>query len=95
MLATARAARLNLPVTVAATDDMCEMRITVADEPGQLAAVTALATELDVNIFDIEIAHSAEGRRGVLIIVVGQADAGALAAALSERGFGVSSQPLS
>ena len=35
-----------------------------------LAEITTLATELDVSIADIEIAHSAEGREGVLIVLV-------------------------
>ena len=45
------------------------------DRPGVLARITTLATELDVSISDIEIAHSAEGREGVLILLV-EADAG-------------------
>ncbi len=94
LLGAARSARLNLPVTVGAADAMCELRVTVADEPGQLAAVTALATDLDVNIYDIEIAHSVEGARGVLIIVVGVDRSNELTAALIERGFGVSIRAL-
>jgi hypothetical protein len=35
-----------------------------------LAQITTLATELDVSILDIEIAHSAEGPQGVLIVLV-------------------------
>ena len=95
MLGIARAARLNLPVTAGRAESMSEMRITLPDEPGQLAAVTALATDLTVNIFDIEIAHSAAGRRGVLIIVVDAARCDELRGALVERGYGVSVQPLS
>ena len=34
-----------------------------------LADVTMLATELDVNIVDLEIAHSSEGQQGVLILL--------------------------
>ena len=43
------------------SDDLVELRVGIPDEPGQLAAVTTSATELGVNIYDIEIAHSAEG----------------------------------
>ena len=50
------------------------MRVPVPDRPGVLAEVTTLAGELGVNIADLEIAHSGEGDRGVLILVV---DAGA------------------
>ena len=38
--------------------------------PASLAEVTTLATELGVNIVDLEIAHSSEGDRGVLILLV-------------------------
>ena len=47
----------------------------VPDRPGVLAEVTTLAGELGVNIFDLEIAHSAEGDRGVLVLVVDAAAA--------------------
>ena len=51
------------------------MRIPVPDRPGVLAEVTTLASELDVNIHDLEIAHSAEGDRGVVVIVIDAASA--------------------
>ena len=35
-----------------------------------LAEITTLAGDLGVNISDLEIAHSAEGERGVLVLVV-------------------------
>ncbi len=41
-------------------------------DPGVLAEVTTLAGTLDVNIADLEIAHSSEGDAGVLILVVEQ-----------------------
>jgi cytidylate kinase len=44
--------------------------VLVPDRPGVLAEVTTLAGELGVNIYDLEIAHSAEGPRGVLVLVV-------------------------
>ncbi|HKY15319.1 MAG TPA: prephenate dehydrogenase/arogenate dehydrogenase family protein [Microthrixaceae bacterium] len=94
-LEQARAARLNLPTTAARPDDLVELRVGVPDEPGQLAAVTATATALGVNIYDIEIAHSVEGPRGVLILVVGRDGAGELGAALEERGYHVGSRSLS
>ena len=59
-----------------------------------LAEVTTLAGELGVNIEDLEIAHSAEGDRGVLVMVV---DAGAselVRGALLARGYRPSHQQL-
>ncbi len=69
-LEQARAARLNLPVGFGPTDNLTEIRIPIPDEQGQIARIAVLATELDVNIFDLEITHSAEGRQGVLIAIV-------------------------
>ena len=42
----------------------------VPDREGVLAEITTLAGDLGINIYDIEIAHSAEGPRGVLTLVV-------------------------
>lgn len=66
----AREARLNLPAGVASSDALAELRVPVPDQPGTLATVTTLASEHGINILDIEIAHSGEGDRGVLILVV-------------------------
>ena len=62
------------------------MRIPVLDEEGAIAAVTTLASALGINIFDMEIAHSVEGDRGVLVLVIDAASAPAFSAALAERG---------
>lgn len=93
-LDAARAARINLPSDVAHPEDLTEVRVPVADRPGVLAEVTTLAGELSVNIADLEIAHSAEGERGVLLLVVGTADAERLRRALVERGYRPSTHPL-
>jgi hypothetical protein len=59
-----------------------------------LADVTTLAAELGVNVFDIETAHSAEGMRGVLILVIDADRAEAFRAELVARGYRPSVQPL-
>ncbi|HLM28419.1 MAG TPA: prephenate dehydrogenase/arogenate dehydrogenase family protein, partial [Acidimicrobiales bacterium] len=69
-LERARAARVNLPARLRTADDLREVRVPVPDRPGVLADVTTLATDLDVNIVDLEIAHSTEGAQGVLILLV-------------------------
>ena len=94
-LEAARAARINLPARVSHPEDLTEVRVPVADRPGVLAEVTTLAGELSVNIADLEIAHSAEGDRGVLLLVVDTADAERLRLALADRGFRPSTHPLS
>ena len=94
-LEAARAARTNLPTAVAHPENLLEVRVPVADRPGVLAEVTTLAGELAVNIADLEIAHSAEGERGVLLLVVDAQDAERLRLALVERGYRPSTNPLS
>ena len=70
ILERARAARLALPARFTRAEDLAELRIPVADRKGALAGITMLATELDVSIADIEIAHSVEGDEGVVILLV-------------------------
>lgn len=94
VLERARSARVNLPSRVARPEDLCEVRIPVPDRPGVLAEVTTLAGTLDVNIADLEIAHSSEGERGVLILLVESHAADRLRAGLVEHGFRPAVLPL-
>jgi hypothetical protein len=66
----------------------------VPDRPGALAEVTTLATELDVNIADLELAHSAEGDKGVMILLVEASEADRLHDALDARGYSAAVRPL-
>ena len=84
----------NLPSRVARPSDLAEVRIPVPDRPGVLAEVTTLAAELGVNIADIEIAHSAEGNRGVVIMLVEAANADLFRGGLMARGYRPSVQRL-
>lgn len=93
-LRTARAARANLPVRFSRPDQLTELRIPVPDRPGALAEVTTLATELDINIADLELAHSAEGDKGVMLLLVESAEAPRLAEALQQRHYVVAQRPL-
>jgi len=86
-LERARAARVSLPARVAHDTDLVEVRVPVPDRPGVLAEITTLLGELDVNIEDLEIAHSVEGERGVLVLVVEDRAANDTRAALVSRGF--------
>lgn len=86
-LDSARAARVNLPARFRTAADLREVRIPVPDRRGVLAEVTTLATELDVNIADLEIAHSTEGDRGVLILLVEAAAVDVLRRDLLHQGF--------
>jgi prephenate dehydrogenase len=94
MLERARQARVNLPAGAPSSDTTCEIRVPVLDQPGVLAEVTTLLAEKGVNIYDLEIAHSAEGERGVLVLVVDAAAADTGRDALHDRGFRCSVRPL-
>ncbi len=66
----------------------------VTDRVGVLAEIVTLAAELGVDVFDIEIAHSPEGDRGVVIVVVETNRADLLRGGLIAKGFRPSAQPL-
>jgi prephenate dehydrogenase len=87
VLERAHTARRNLPARVAQPDELCEVRVPVLDRAGVLADVTTLAAELDVSIADLEIAHSSEGDRGVLILLVPADRAERMHGGLVARGY--------
>jgi prephenate dehydrogenase len=87
----ARMARRNLPPRGLRPAEVSELRVLVPDRPGVLAEVTTVAGELGANIFDLEIAHSAEGPRGVLVLVIDADASRAVSSALSARGYRVAS----
>lgn len=93
-LTRARAARVNLPGRYTRPSELVEVRVPVPDRPGVLADVTTLATELSVNIVDLEIAHSAEGVAGVLILLIESSTADLFRGGLLARGYRPSVQHL-
>jgi prephenate dehydrogenase len=92
-LERARTARLNLPARVPA-GELAEVLVKVPDRPGVLAEITTLATELGVNIYDVEIAHSSEGEAGVVIVLVEVALVERFSGGLLARGYRPSTRPL-
>lgn len=93
-LEAARAARTNLPFAAPPPEAMVEMRVIVQDRPGELATVATTATNIGVNLYDVEIAHSSEGQRGVLMMLVSADQADLLAEALEEQGYVVAERKL-
>lgn len=83
LLRDAQTARRSLPSGAPPPEQLAEVRVQIPDRPGELAAVTALATEHGINVHDIEVAHSAEERGGRLILVVDAARATELVAELA------------
>ena len=95
LLTKAREARANLPVRGATPSELAEMRITILDRAGSAAEIFTLAAELGVNIASFEVVHSAEGNRGVAVVLV-DADAAELyRGGLMARGYRPSLQRLS
>ena len=93
-LAAASAARRHLPSSTPDPDELAYVRVPVPDRPGVLAEVTTVASDADLNIYDLEIAHSSEGRAGVLILVLGAQGASELASRLEARGLRCAVEPL-
>lgn len=94
ILERSRAARLNLPSRAVRPEVLAEVRVPVPDRTGVLAEVVTMAGHLDVNIADVEIAHSAEGDQGVVILLVEADAAERLRAGLAEAGYRPSVHPL-
>jgi prephenate dehydrogenase len=88
-LQEASVARRQLPGRALNSDDLAYLRIVVSDRPGVLAQVTKAASDLGVNIYDIEIAHGIEGVGGTLLLAVDAAQSDLLAGSLGEFGFQV------
>ena len=86
-LEQARTARTALPARYHRPEELAELRVPIPDRKGVLAEITTLATELDVSIADIEIAHSSEGPQGVLLLLVEGTVGGRLYDGLVAHGF--------
>lgn len=86
-LERARHARKNLPARISMGTDLTEFRTPIPDRPGAAAEVFALAGQLGVNVFDFEVVHSAEGDRGIMVMVVDSAQTELFRGGLMARGF--------
>ena len=75
-------------------ETLVEVRIPVEDRPGSFAEIAVLATELGINLYDVEIAHSVEGDRGVLVLLIDAEAAARFGAALGGRGHRWSTAPV-
>lgn len=93
-LEAARDSRRSLSVGAPDPSRLTEVRIPIRDQKGELARITTLAADLDVNIYDLEIAHSAEGPRGVVLAVAESTGAEQFARGLVEAGYRPSLNPL-
>jgi prephenate dehydrogenase len=87
ILERARVARINLPTGIKQSDQLVEFAIPIPDRPGEIAAIATLATELDVNIHDLELTHSGEGRRGVMLLLTDLSARDLLVGGLVAKGY--------
>lgn len=87
LLAEASISRRQLPGRSVSSDALAHLRIPMPDRPGVLGSITRIAADLQVNIFDIEIAHGIEGAAGTLLLAVDRSVVPQFAAALEGEGF--------
>ncbi len=87
VLTEARSARSNLPSSALHPSELTEVHVPITDQPGELQQVLTLAGELNINVYDIEISHSATRDRGLLVVVVSTATAPMLDAGLMAIGY--------
>lgn len=91
-LSAASEARRQLPGRALDSENLSYLRVGLSDQPGSLAKVTTTASDLLVNIYDIEIAHAVDEAQGTLLLAVDASQATLLAEALSVIGFQVGAQ---
>jgi len=94
VLERAATARRAMSELAPRPEELAEVRIPVLDRPGTFAEIAVLATELGINIYDVEIAHSVEGDRGVLVVVIDAASAPTFGQALAAKGHRSSTSPV-
>ena len=87
LLGEASASRRQLPGRSIESDALIHLRVPMPDRPGVLSAITRVAADMQVNIFDIEIAHGIEGAAGTLLLAVDRSVFSRFASALEREGF--------
>ena len=87
-LSDASAARRALPARRASVAvELAEVVVPIPDRPGAVAAITTTASEVGVNLDNIELSHTMEGERGVAALLVPAAQVALLREALANKGF--------
>ena len=74
------------------SENLAYLRIAIPDKPGVLAEVTKAASDLLVNIYDIEIAHGIEGTGGTLLLAIDLAQRDLFCDSLTSHGFKVATE---
>ena len=87
LLLRAREARSNLPARVRSLEDAIEIRIPILFHDAAATEIYTLAAELNVNLANFEVVHSAEGDRGVAVVLVENTHVELFRGGLIARGF--------
>ncbi|MGQ0743102.1 MAG: 3-phosphoshikimate 1-carboxyvinyltransferase [Acidimicrobiales bacterium] len=85
LLVAASQARRSLPGGTGGSGSTAEIRMPITDRPGMVADVTTRLGAAGINIANLEIVHSREGGRGVLVLLVDSADDTEARAALAPK----------
>jgi len=88
-LLSAASARRRLPGRALNSENLAYLRVAVSDQPGELAEVTRMASEMLVNIYDLEIAHGIDGKSGTLLLAIDARQADEFTSALVAKGYQV------
>ena len=89
LLDRGRAGRERLPVKHGLRGALTSVVVSVADTPGQLAAVLVAAADAELNVEDVRVEHLPGRARGQVELLVPLPDAGRARAALSAAGWTV------
>ena len=79
--------RRNLPSRDREAVELVEVRVPIADRPGEIAAVAVLATDGGINLWSLQTIDAAEAAGGVLSIQIASTDTERFRAALLAHGY--------
>lgn len=85
-LGRSQVVRRNLPTRMDQDIEVVEVRVSIADRPGEVAAVAVLATDLGVNLRALQTIDAMESLGGVLVMEIAAEDADTFGEALVARG---------
>ncbi len=94
VLERAAGARRALNERATRPEALAEVRVPVTDQVGVVTNILVRVSQLGINIEDLEIAHSVEGDRGVLVLTVDRDSADRLVDTLTADGLRASVLPL-
>ena len=89
LLERGRSGRQRLPLKGSGTRELARVVVSITDRPGQLAAVTVAAADAGINVEDVHVEHLPGRKRGVVELLVAEAQAGPARRVLTDAGWEV------